>query len=962
MSIMKKRRIFFHALMLVFLSHTGMGMAQTNPKAGSAVAWRPSDVYPDRIIIKFKDLAVPNRVFSTTGNAQTDALLSTAGVQSVERVLKFAPITPPDKPNRHLENICYANLGTRISVAAVIEIISKSPDIEYVEPVYKQRLFLTPNDPLLDQQTYFSNIEMLSAWDVVRGSSGDVIVAIIDGGTDVDHPDLAANVWINQDEIPNNGLDDDGNGFVDDRNGWNFANNTPDPTGLSQTPSSADHGTITAGLACAVTDNSTGIAGTSWNSRLMPLNAVDPTQDGVIKFGYEAIVYAVENGADVLNLSWGRTGPPSQFELNIINFAHEQGVAIVASAGNDNAAIANFPAAYPNVTAVASTNASDSKSFFSTFGNSVDISAPGEGMFSTLNNGEFGELFGGSRGTSFSAPLVAGVVALVRTHHPDWLGIQAAEQVRTTARNIDASLGAFAGLMGKGLLNANRAVTLALPSLRITGMEIFDESRDGIIQAGENIEVILTIINYLEPAAGINFDLTVNDPFITLSEGFASLSSLNTLEEKEISFIFDVDPAAPSGDGIGFQVAISSPGYSDRDRFSLTIDPPFRDLGVNNIAASVTNLGRIGFADANMQTGGNGLSFKGSPNLLYEGALIVGTGPTMLSNAARSTISGGAFNHDNDFAPVEATDFKKIAPGAITDEESVATYADSRSNTPLGLEIKQETFAQSTAPNDDFILFRFTVQNLNAVDLENFHFGMFFDWDIAVQPGDEANNAADFSPDQKLGFAHAGNTFIGSALMTDDSLSYRSINAGGADFNLFDGFSDTEKWQAISGGIQTTHVDSADVAMVIATGPVTVPANESIEIGFALVAGESRSEIETNAASAQQLWNGMIATSVETVLPTLPRAFSLAQNFPNPFNPTTVISYELAEPSDVELTIFNMLGQKVRTLVNEKQITGAYSSRWDGLTDSGQQVASGIFLYTLRAGKFRQTRKLVLMK
>jgi len=954
----------FYALALLFLSQNPAAAASTNPKSAESVPWRSSDVYPDRVVVKFKHLSVTNSTFSATGNAGTDERLRAAGVQLLQRFLTDVQPLSQARSNQQLDYICYANLGRHTSVAEAIEIISQDPDVEYVEPIYKHRLFLTPNDALLDQQNYFDNIEMLAAWDVVRGSSGDIIVAIIDGGTDVDHPDLAANVWINQDEIPNNGLDDDSNGKVDDRNGWNFANNSPDPSGLSQTPSSAEHGTITAGLACAVTDNFDGIAGTSWNATLMPINAVDPTEDGAIKFGYEAIVYAVENGADVLNLSWGRnSGPPSQFELNIINFAHEQGVAIVASAGNDNSARGNFPAAYPHVTSVASTNASNSKSFFSNFGNPVDISAPGEGMFSTRNNGQFGELFGGTRGTSFSAPLVAGVVALVRTQHPDWLGIQAAEQVRTTALNIDATLGAFAGLMGKGLLNARRAVTLNLPSMRISNMEIFDENGDGIIQAGENVEVALRIINYLEPATSINFDLIETNPFVTLTEGFAGLSSLGTLEEKEISFLFDVDPLAPSGQKINFRVNISSPGYSDSDRFTLTINPPFRDLGINNMAVSVTNIGRVGFADPNQQTGGQGLSFKGSPNLLYGGAIITGTGPTVLSNAAPANVSNGMLNHDNDFAPVESADFTTRAPGAITDEESEATFDDSRSNTPMGIQIKQETFAQSTSPNDDFIVFRFTVQNLNALDIENFHFGLFFDWDIAVQPGDEANNAIDFSPAQKLGFAHAGITFVGCALMTNDNLSYRSIDNAGVDFNLFDGFSDAEKWQAISGGIQTTHIDSADVAMVIATGPVTIPASESVEIGFAVVAGESLSQIEKNASNAQQLWNGLIATSVDVAFsPTLPKSFSLSQNFPNPFNPATVIGYDIAKPTDVELTIFNMLGQKVRTLVREKLAPGSYAATWNGLTDSGEQVASGIFLYTLRAGDFRQTKKLLFVK
>ncbi len=951
--------LFFLILILQFGIETAVAASQKKGQLAN-----DSQVYQDRIVIKFRNGPGSAANAGLKSNMASNLSMAALGVRNLEPAIKPADAGQFRKRSFHsLDRIFYANLDGTIAVAQVLERLAENPDIEYAEPLYKHELNIVPNDPMFDQQNYFSIVEMQSAWDVVRGSSGDVIVAIVDGGTDVDHPDLVANLWNNEDEIPGNGIDDDNNGFTDDVNGWNFATGSPDPTGLSATPSSAEHGTITAGLACAVTDNAIGIAGTSWNAKLMPLNAVDPSEDGVVKFGYEAIIYAARNGANVLNLSWGRSGPPSRFEQEIIEFAADSmGVAIVASAGNENAFRDNWPAAYPYVISVASTNPSDSKSTFSTFGNSIDISAPGEGMVSTRHNGQFGQLPFGTRGTSFSAPLVAGVIALVRTQHPEWSGIQAAEQVRTSAQNIDATLGPFAGLMGKGRLNARRAVTLALPSIRIASMEIIDSNRDGIMQQGETIELIIRLINYLEPASNIDFALTASSPSIIFVEGVASLSAMATMQEREISLLFDVDASAPSGQNVSFQLSMSGSGYSDRERFTLTINPPFRNLGANNLVASITNVGRLGFADSNSQTGGTGVAFNGSPNLLFEGALILGTSSTSLSNAARSSVGGQGFNHDNDFLPV-GTDFRVSAPGSITDEESFTQFDDSRSNTPLGLEITQETFAESAQPDDDFIVFRFTVQNQNSAPVENFHFGLFFDWDIAFQQGGEGSNAANFSANEKLGFAHSGDIFVGAALMSEQGISFRAIDSGSAEFNIFDGFSDAEKWQAISGGLQTSAVENADVAIVIAAGPVTLPANESVEIGFALVAGESRVDIEANAQRAQQLWSGLIATSVDNgPTGTLPRSFALYQNFPNPFNPSTEIRYDVAEPTDVQLTIFNMLGQQVRTLVNVRQAAGSYSVVWDGASGSGLALASGTYLYSLRASNFFQSRKLVLIK
>ena len=205
-------------------------------------------------------------------------------------------------------------------------VLSADPSVEYAEPVPVFRTtgpdFLAepappgarptapraaPNDPQAAVVNYLAQLDAFSAWDVVKGQQGDVLVAIVDGGTDWRHPDLAANVWTNEDEIPDNGVDDDNNGFVDDLHGWNFPRDEPDPTGLEDTPLNAQHGTAVAGVAAAVTDNNQGIPSISWNVPFMAINA-GGFEDNAIpgNFGYGGIVYAAENGADIINASWGR--------------------------------------------------------------------------------------------------------------------------------------------------------------------------------------------------------------------------------------------------------------------------------------------------------------------------------------------------------------------------------------------------------------------------------------------------------------------------------------------------------------------------------------------------------------------------------------------------------------------------------------------------------------------------------
>ena len=162
-----------------------------------------------------------------------------------------------------------------------------------------------------------------------------MIIALVDGGTDIHHRDLQQNIWINDGEIPGNQVDDDGNGYIDDIYGWNFVNNSGDPTGSEITPVNQDHGTHTAGIASAVSNNHTGVAGMAWNAKIMGINCSDPGTDRTILYGYEGIKYAAENGADVINCSWGRSGIYSSFEADMIAYATSLGSVVVAAAGNE---------------------------------------------------------------------------------------------------------------------------------------------------------------------------------------------------------------------------------------------------------------------------------------------------------------------------------------------------------------------------------------------------------------------------------------------------------------------------------------------------------------------------------------------------------------------------------------------------------------------------------------------------
>ncbi len=777
----------------------------------------------------------------------------------------------------------------------------------------------------------------------------------------------AANIWRNPGESGNgretNNIDDDNNGFVDDFQGWNFANDSNDPSGLASTPTSANHGAHVAGIISAVTDNNNQVSGISWNAKVMPINTAVSGTDNAIGFGYEGILYAADNGAHVINLSWGGEGAPSLFEEDIIDFATEKGAVVVAAAGNDNAATAQFPAGYKNAVSVAATSNSDAKADFSNFGTTVDIAAPGENIRSTFHNGVTG-LFSG---TSQATPHVAGVIALVRTQHPEWTGLQAAQQVRITADNIDAANPGFVGQLGSGRVNAQKAVTISnLPSIRIADITFIDANGNNVIEKSESVELRINLTNYLVPASNINLTLTESDPFVSITSANANLASLGTLQTTStpVSFSFNVSSSAPSGRQVNFTLQVSSDEYQDREQFTLLILPTFA-THVNNITVSVTNVGRIGFAttEADPRTDGMGFSFNRGPHLLFDGAIICGTGPSTISNAARGIKQPvGSVNQtwDRDFITATNDPLRIITPGSLTDQESITVLEDQLSNTPMNLLITQESFAMTSTPNDNFILLRYTIQNQGQTALTNFHFGLFFDWDI----GDAFENTASYDAARRMGITSDASTFVGVASLGSVSVHYRAIdNNTISHLPDVDGFTDVEKWQAISGGLSALTAGPADVSHVLANGPLSIAAGESVTLDYALLAANSLAELRNTADAAKALWNQLITDVEDQPAPGIPERFSLHQNYPNPFNPSTEIRYDLSQPVEVvELAIYNLLGQRVRMLLNARQPAGFHTIQWDGKNDAGATVASGSYLYELRAGGFVQTRKMMLLR
>lgn len=384
---------------------------------------------PGEIIVKFED---------GVGAATKAAVLSRNGVFVIRQL-------------RGIDAL-YGALPAGIDLMAAKARLESLPQVRYAEPNYYRYINAAPNDPGfplmwgLDNTgqtggTPDADIDAPEGWNIETGSH-DVILAVIDSGTDIDHEDLAANIYVNPGEygvageLANNGIDDDGNGFIDDVRGWDFRSGDNDVRDNS--PACVGHGTHTAGTAGAVGNNAVGVTGVARNVSILPIRALGPIL-GILCGAndadlIDAINYAALMGADVSNNSWGGSGG-SKAVRDAIAAARHVFVAAAGNEGNNNDSKPSYPASYKldNIVAVAATDDNDLLPSFSNYGaTSVDLAAPGVDILSTLPGDSYGQL----SGTSMATPHVAGVAALVKQLHPAWGSGAVAAAVKTSASQL----------------------------------------------------------------------------------------------------------------------------------------------------------------------------------------------------------------------------------------------------------------------------------------------------------------------------------------------------------------------------------------------------------------------------------------------------------------------------------------------------------------------------------------------
>ena len=322
--------------------------------------------------------------------------------------------------------------------AETVAALRRRPEVAFAELDYLATAAEVPNDSEWGNQWSLAQVGLPEAWNVTTGSPG-IIIAVVDSGLYLGHPDLAGKVWANSGEISGNQIDDDANGKVDDVHGWHFYQQwTPGgyiPAGNANVTDDFGHGTHVAGITAAATNNGIGIAGISWGARVMPVKVLDQYGNGWYSDIADGIVYAADNGAEIINLSLGGAAI-SQTLCEAAAYAHQKGALLVAAAGNAGAAV-YYPAACEGVLAVAATDQADQWASFSNYGPEVDLAAPGVDIYSTWRRLDGYGYFAKS-GTSMAAPHVSGVAALVWSRWPEWDNVAVSSQITETAVDVDA--------------------------------------------------------------------------------------------------------------------------------------------------------------------------------------------------------------------------------------------------------------------------------------------------------------------------------------------------------------------------------------------------------------------------------------------------------------------------------------------------------------------------------------------
>lgn len=734
----------------------------------------------------------------------------------------------------------------------VTELLSKGY-FEYVEEKVFPQLLYTPNDPSISQQYHIALIQALEGFDVQQGDT-NVVVGITDTGTELMHPELQTQIKYNYND-PIDGVDNDNDGYIDNFRGWDLGSGDNNPSG--DACATCSHGIHVSGISSAATDNATGIAGTGFKCKFLPVKIQNAS--GVLNAAYEGIVYAADHGCRIINCSWGGNSG-GQYGQDIVNYAtFNKNSLVIAAAGNNGNSELFFPASFQNVLSVAATDYFDLKWVQSNYGYKIDICAPGVNIYSTwVNSG-----YTSSSGTSMAAPVVSGVAALVLSQFPNLTALQIGEQLKNTADSIEylASNADYRGFLGSGRVNLFKALNASSnPALQITQHQ-FSDNNDNVFINADTIRLTATFKNYLATSTNLSVKIRSMSSNLEMIDSVFSIGVLNSLAEisNGSPFSFKVLPGTPINAELLLKVIYNDNGYTSCEYLPIIVNVDYINIAINNIATSATSRSLIGY-NSNNTSQGLGFKFDNSSSLLYEGGLMIGDRLGRVMDKLR--VGSGQFNNDwlsiQNVYRLENPTYSEIdVIGKITDVGAATN--------PIGLEVTHKTFAWSSPGNENFVFFNYTIKNQTPEILDSLYVGIFADWDIMNYNLNNTN----FNSTQNLAYSsstQANGLFAGIKLIDSpapvNTYAIDLVSGGNGGVNLADGFSDNEKYTVLStqrlaaGGTGSGN----DIASVLSTGPFEILPGDSVEVTFALLAGYNLDELLQTSTNAQIKFNNILTS------------------------------------------------------------------------------------------------------
>lgn len=746
---------------------------------------------------QYKDL------FNSSGLSQNR--LRETGVQQAQTlfqpsILKMDQAKLSRKKGSSKSNIDLAmyytlNIAQGADLKITINKLKASGYFDLVEPVPIAQVLYMPDDDFVDSTNSFNApefklINAYKAWDVEKGDS-NVVIGISDLGVDYTHDDLKDNIKYNYND-PIDSLDNDGDGYLNNFCGWDFAQNDND---VMSDPQAAPHGTEVSSVASSTPDNDIMLCGSGFYCKFLPLKIA--SRGAIyIDAAYNSIMYAALHGLKVINLSWTEGNVFSQIHQDIITKAVlDYDLAVVAAAGNAHMEIDYYPASYEHVLSIAG-SALDSYWGSATYSNFVDISAPA--YLSILTDGNSAGL---SAGSSISAPLVSGALGLVRSKYPGLTAIQAMERIRMAGTRLDTipQYSTYKYLYGRRLDMYN-ALVGDPKSVRLTQFKVYT-SNGSSLMGGDTVSLDLNFKNYLKPlSSNCKVRIKCDSSYIKLIDTELSLGALNTLDSKALvkAFKFVIDNNAPKLASVRFMLEYFDDDHFDYQVFTVkNINVNFLDLDTNDITLSIINKGKLGFSDFDA-TIGSGLKYKKANNSLYEGGLLLSTDQNKLSDCVRG------ISEPND-AFISTKNISYVHEG-IADRHIKCSYKDTNAN-GVKVAITQNSFAWKDANLRNQVIIEYQLKNISGHKIGRLNAAVFMDLDIPSlgvnDPYAYSRNKTlwDSANNMSISYNTSSNgLYVGTRILSTQKPIFAALD----NKNVNGKFTDLEKLRLLRSGVSST--------------------------------------------------------------------------------------------------------------------------------------------------------------